>query len=189
MKILFLIVLVFALTSACNFSCFQSSCRTTGGSGERCQCTTLTDRGVTRYHAMCTARGATSCEKTDDLTGCSIHGNNAQCTLTRRTSGAATWYVSYCQANSASRCSQKLAGSNCEVVGENARCTTGILSYRGAPWIVPLCQADRALQCSVNCGTSACDRDCTGTGKRADCHCFVQSSKTQVFLSAKCNCV
>ncbi|KAL0248265.1 hypothetical protein GEMRC1_003501 [Eukaryota sp. GEM-RC1] len=189
MKVLLLICIAFALASACNFSCFQSSCRTSGGSSENCRCDSLVDRGVTRYHALCTARGATSCEKTDYKTGCNIQGGNAQCTLAPRASGLTTWYVSHCQANSAPRCSQKMFDSNCEIVGENSKCSSAFLSWGLTTWIVPTCKADRALQCSIKCGTSSCDRNCAGTGKRADCHCFVHSTNTHAFLSARCNCL
>ncbi|KAL0248829.1 hypothetical protein GEMRC1_004063 [Eukaryota sp. GEM-RC1] len=189
MTILLFLSIAFALVTACNFSCFQSSCRTTGGTNENCRCTSLTDRGTTRNYALCTADGATSCEKTDYHTGCNIQGDNTQCNLTLHTSGLASWFVSHCQAKSAPRCSQNLFGSSCEVVGENAECSATLLSLNITTWIVPECKADRALQCSIMCGTSSCEKNCAGTGKRADCHCFLHSDNTVGFLSSRCNCI
>ncbi|KAL0248282.1 hypothetical protein GEMRC1_003518 [Eukaryota sp. GEM-RC1] len=182
MKILLLVVFALALASACNFSCFHSSCRISGGTGENCQCTTFHGR----HHALCSASGATSCEKTDGESGCSIQGNNAKCTLSPRSGGLSTWYISDCQASNANRCTQKVFDYNCAVVGENVKCSTDFVSYGWTTWIVPTCKADRAMQCSIKCGISSCDRNCTRTGQRADCHCYATPTG---FLSAKCNCV
>ncbi|KAL0231556.1 hypothetical protein GEMRC1_010960 [Eukaryota sp. GEM-RC1] len=190
MRTITLIVLGFVLASACDFSCFQSTCRTNGGKNESCHCIPLYDKGaLVRHHAMCYGKTATSCEKTDYRTGCSIEGHHAECSLVARSHLYQTWYVSQCSAFYAPRCSQTVLDSNCEIIGENAKCSTTFLTHQSSVWIVPSCMAHRALQCSIKCGSSSCDKDCTGMGKRADCHCFVQSTDHHALLTSRCRCV
>ncbi|KAL0243241.1 hypothetical protein GEMRC1_005802 [Eukaryota sp. GEM-RC1] len=189
MQVIALALLTIAFVTACNFSCFQSSCRTSGGINNHCNCDPFVDKGTTIYHAFCTATGATSCEKTDGRTGCSIEGTAARCKLTGRTSGATTWYFSDCSATNAPRCSQTLFDSNCEIIGENSWCYTEFLNWKGNTWFVPQCRAQNALQCSIKCGSSSCNQDCTGTGKGAACNCRVISTSHEAILTARCVCL
>ncbi|KAL0209740.1 hypothetical protein P9112_009824 [Eukaryota sp. TZLM1-RC] len=189
MWILFLLLVIIALVTACEYSCGGSSCSVSSDFSGRCSCKQLKHpkSSVTRHYALCDAMSATSCSRTDGWGfGCSVEGRSAKCSLITASQGNVHYFIPTCGSMSSKRCSMNLGTlGRCEIIGSSSRCDHRFFSADSKNFLIPQCQSNHGIQCSMDCAGKSCSVDCSSQRGNARCDCHYALG----VLQPRCRCV